>query len=79
MSKDHTRPISALTALLRSNELGIDARKALGSSQIAEVSRWRDREEELTTNEKQLDELVKASEAAPLLEEKGFRAISAAS
>ena len=35
-------------------------------------------EEQLTTNEKQLDELVKASEAAPLLEEKGFRAISAA-
>ncbi|NLS10008.1 IS110 family transposase [Nesterenkonia sp. MY13] len=75
--------------------------KKLTSTQITEVSRWRDREEELsisiarseaarlakhildldeqlTANEKQLDELVKASEAAPLLQEKGFRAISAA-
>lgn len=101
MSKDRTRSINALTALLRSNELSIDARKALGNSQIAEVSRWRSREEELSlsiarteagrlakhvlqledqlkANEKQLDELVKASEAAPLSEEKGFRAITAA-
>ncbi len=30
-------------------------------------------------NEKQLDELVKDSEAAPLLEGEGFRAISAPS
>ena len=35
-------------------------------------------DEELKTNERQLDELVKASEAAPLLKEKGFGAISAA-
>lgn len=97
MSKDRTRSINALNALVRSNELGIDARKALTGAQIEEVSRWRSREEELslsiarteavrlarhildlaeqlTANEKQLDELVKASEAAPLLEEKGFRA-----
>lgn len=101
MSKDRTRSINALTALVRGNDLGIDARKKLTSTQITEVSRWRDRQEELslsiarteavrlakhvlqldeqlTANEKQLDELVKASEAAPLLEEKGFRSISAA-
>lgn len=35
-------------------------------------------DEQLKTNERQLDELVKASEAAPLLKEKGFGAISAA-
>ena len=101
MSKDRTRSINALTALVRTNQLGLDARKALTGTQIVEVSRWRDRDEELsvsiaraeairlakhilqlaeqlTDNESQLDELIRASEAAPLLEEKGFRAISAA-
>jgi transposase len=101
MSADRTRSVNALNALVRSNNLGIDARKALTSSQTSEVSRWRPREEELSlsiarteavrlakrileldeqlqANEKQLEELVKASEAAPLLEEKGFGAISAA-
>jgi hypothetical protein len=101
MSKDRTRSINALTALARTNELGLDARGALTGTQITTVSRWRDREEELSVsiaraeairlaqhilkleeqlraNEKQLDELIKASEAAPLLKEKGFKAISAA-
>lgn len=101
MSKDRTRSINALTALTRTNELGVDARKKLTATQILEVSRLRSREEELsisiarteavrlakhvleldeqlTANEKQLNELVKASEAAPLLEEKGFQAITAA-
>src|SRR5699024_1865556 len=35
-------------------------------------------EEDLATNEQQLDELVRISEAAPVLEEIGFQAISAA-
>ncbi|WP_211883232.1 IS110 family transposase [Pseudarthrobacter albicanus] len=101
MTKDRTRSVNALNALVRSNDLGIDARKKLTGAQITEVSKWRTREEELSlsiardeavrlakhaleldeqlaANEKQLDELVKVSEAAPLLEEKGFRAISAA-
>lgn len=101
MSKDRTRSINALNALVRSNDLGIDARKALSGAQISQVSRWRSREEELSlssarteavrlakhlrelddqlkANEQQLDELVKVSEAAPLLQEKGFGAISAA-
>lgn len=101
MAKDRTRSVNALNALVRSNDLGIDARKKLIGSQIAEVSRWREREEELslriarseavrlakhildleqqlTSNEQQLDELVKASEAAPLLDEIGFKAITVA-
>lgn len=101
MSGDRTRSVNALNALVRSNNLGVDARRSLTASQISEVSRWRPREEELSVyvarteavrlakhileldeqlmkNEKQLDELVKASEAAPLLEEKGFGAVSAA-
>lgn len=101
MSKDRTRSVNALNALVRSNDLGLDAREKLNPTQISEVSRWRHREEELSisiarseavrlarhigelnehlkANEKQLDELVRASEAAPLLEVKGFSAISAA-
>lgn len=34
--------------------------------------------DQLKSNEQRLDELVKVSEAAPLLEEKGFRAVTAA-
>lgn len=101
MTKNRTGTVNALTALLRSNDLGMDARKALGKTQIAEVSQWRRRNEELSVsvaraeavrlakhaidldeqleaNEKQLAELVAVSEAAPLLEETGFAAISAA-
>lgn len=38
MTKNRTGTVNALTALLRSNDLGMDARKALGKTQIAEVS-----------------------------------------
>ena len=101
MTKDRTRSVNALNALVRSNDLGIDARKKLTPAQIEEVSRWREREEELAlgiarteavrlakhilnvseqlkSNEQKLDELVTVSEAAPLLEEKGFQAVNAA-
>ena len=101
MSKGRTRSINALNALVRSNILGIDARRKLTQVQIEEISRWREREEELAlsiarseavrlakhildlgeqlkSNEQKLDELVKVSEAAPLLEEKGFQAVTAA-
>ena len=101
MTKDRTRAVNALNALVRSNELGIDARKKLTGTQISEVSRWRDREEELSlriarseavrlaqhvmgldqqlaANEQRLDELVKVSEAAPLMGESGFKAITVA-
>lgn len=101
MATDRTRAVNALTALLRSNALGLDTRKTLTGTQIADVSRWRAREEELSlsiargeavrlakhilelddqlkANDKQLDELVKISEAAPLLEEKGCGPVTAA-
>lgn len=101
MAKDRTRSVNALNAVVRSNDLGIDARRKLNPVQIEEISRWREREEELAvgiaraesvrlakhildldgqlkSNEQKLDELVKVSEAAPLLEEKGFRAVTAA-
>ena len=101
MTKDRTRSVNALTAVLRSNDLGLDARKSLSKTQVVEVSKWRTRKEELslsiaraeairlakhvleldeqlTKNEQQLDELVRVSEAAPLLQETGFKAISAA-
>lgn len=101
MSKDRTRSVNALNALVRSNALGLDARKKLTTSQITEVSRWRTREEELSlsiarteaarlakhileldvqlkANEKQVHELVKVSEAAPLMEEKGFGPVTVA-
>lgn len=101
MTKDRTRSVNALNAVVRGNELGVDARKKLSSAQISEIARWRSRKEELSvqvarseavrlakhiidcdeqidTNEQQLEELVQASEAAPLLQEKGFGSVSAA-
>src|SRR5699024_9457166 len=48
ITTDRTRSINALTALLRSNNLGMDARKALNKAQVAEVSKWRARNEELS-------------------------------
>lgn len=101
MTKDRTRSVNALTALIRSNELGLDARGGVSRAQIVEMSKWRTRNEELSLsiaraeavrlakqvleldqqladNEQQLQELVKVSEAAPLLQEEGFAAISAA-
>lgn len=45
MTTQRTRPVNALTALLRVNDLGLDAPKSLTGTQIAEVSRWRAREE----------------------------------
>lgn len=48
MTKDRTRSINALTALVRSNELGLDARGGVSRAQIVEVSKWRTRNEELS-------------------------------
>ncbi|SDQ32162.1 IS110 family transposase [Arthrobacter crystallopoietes] len=101
MSAERTRSVNSLTALLRTNDLGLDARRALSAAQIAEASRWRAREEELSltiarteatrlakrvlelddqlkANDKQVTELVQISEAAPLLHEKGFGSVTAA-
>lgn len=45
MTRQRTAAINALTALLRSVELGIDARKPLTQNQIQEVASWRARQE----------------------------------
>lgn len=101
MTRERTSYINALTALVRSNSLGVDARHALSRIQIEQISAWRQREEtvelriarveakrlachilrldeQLRSNESELVSLVKISEAAPLLQEKGFGAVSVA-
>ena len=47
LNADRLRCINALTALVRSHDLGIDARRALTSAQISTVAAWRRREESL--------------------------------
>lgn len=47
MTIERTAKVNALTALLRSVDTGIDARRPLTDSQIVEISHWRRREEDL--------------------------------
>lgn len=47
MNADRLKSINALTALLRTHDLGLDARKALTLTQIRLVAAWRRREEHL--------------------------------
>ena len=47
LTHERTMNINALTALLRVNNLGIDARKPLSASQVSTVARWRERDEPL--------------------------------
>lgn len=49
LTGERTRAVNALTALMRIASLEIDARGPLGTRTIAEVSRWRQREEDLAT------------------------------
>ena len=46
MSTERTKIINALTALVRSVDLGVDARKALTSAQITTIAGWRARDED---------------------------------
>jgi transposase len=101
MAQEKTLNINALTALLRINELGIDARKPLTTEQIGQVSRWQHRNEPLATatargeavrlarrilelhdaltaNHARLNELITERPAAPLLDEIGIGAYTAA-
>lgn len=48
MNAERLRSINALTALLRTHDLGIDARKTLTLRQIRSVATWRAREEPLS-------------------------------
>jgi transposase len=47
LTGERTRAVNALTALVRIADLGMDARHPLGAKKIAEISRWRPREEDL--------------------------------
>jgi transposase len=47
LTRERTRAVNALTALVRIADLGIDARFPLGARKIGEISRWRPREEDL--------------------------------
>ncbi|MHC3475677.1 IS110 family RNA-guided transposase [Streptomyces sp. 7R007] len=47
LTSERTRAVNALTALVRIADLGIDARRPLGTRQIGEIARWRPREEDL--------------------------------
>lgn len=46
MGTERTKIINALTALVRSVDLGVDARKALTSAQITTIAGWRTRDED---------------------------------
>lgn len=101
MTQEKTMNSNALIALLRVNELGIDARKALTLTQVTEISRWRGRDEPialavareeairlarqvlafqeaLTANQARMIELIRESPAAPVLDEPGIGAYTAA-
>lgn len=67
MAVERTMNINALTALLRVNSLGIDARRSLTGTQISMVS----------TNKADMVLLIKNSPAAPILEEPGIGPVTA--
>jgi transposase len=49
MTGERTRTINSLIALVRTIDLGVDARRALTVRQVAAIASWRDREEDATT------------------------------
>lgn len=69
MTGERHRAVNALTALVRVNDLGLDARKALTGVQIADVSRWRARDEELALSVARADAVRLAKRIADLDDE----------
>jgi transposase len=47
LTRERTRAVNALTALVRIADLGMDARHPLAAGKIGEISRWHPREEDL--------------------------------
>src|SRR5699024_1454934 len=47
LARERTRAVNALTALLRTIDLGIDARRAVGMKVIRQIASWRSRKEPL--------------------------------
>ncbi len=66
MTRDHTRATNALNALVRTHDLGIDARKALTLDQIRIISKWRDRDEELSLSVAHAEAVRRAKHALEL-------------
>ena len=66
MNADRLRSVNALTALLRTHDLGIDARRALTSSQITAAAAWRRRDEALGVATARTDAVRHAKRIADL-------------
>ncbi|MGZ4533506.1 MAG: hypothetical protein ACXVXP_14315 [Mycobacteriaceae bacterium] len=49
MTGERTRTINTLTAVVRTIDLGIDARMPLTGAQITTIAAWRDRDDDATT------------------------------
>lgn len=47
MTTERTRAINALTALVRTVDLGLDARQSLTDAQVVEIAKWRTRNEDV--------------------------------
>ena len=47
MTTERTRTINSLTALVRTVDLGLDARNSLTDTQFVEIAKWRDRKEDI--------------------------------
>lgn len=71
LNVERTRCINALTSLLRSHDLGIDARKSLTAGQITAIAGWRRREEALGTATARAEAVRLAKRALVLDEELG--------
>lgn len=68
MTFERTAKVNALTALLRSVDLGVDARSALSPPQLRRISQWRKRDEDLSiaiarTEAKRLAQLITVLDA----------------
>lgn len=101
LTRTRTSQVNALIALLRTHDLGIDARRSPSQAALATIVAWRERSEDigvkvarreavylaqgvlrldkdLAANKTEITELVKASEAAELLDKVGYGPISTA-
>lgn len=69
LNVERVRCINALTALVRSHDLGVDARKSLSSAQITSIAGWRRREESFGTTTARTEALRLAKRVLALDEE----------
>jgi len=69
MSKQRTAAINALTALMRTSALGVDARKPLTSSLVKTIAAWRTRREGLVASVQRAEAIRLAKQVTALAEE----------